>query len=84
MDIDIFNQALNLTLIGVTVAFGLLLFLMFSAYFTSFLTKKVLNIINDRNTKNFKKLELEALNKSKAAVAVVTLLIADSQMSKES
>ena len=52
--------------------------------FTSFLTKKVLNIINDKNTKNLKKLELEALNKSKAAVAVVTLLIADSQMSKES
>ena len=57
---------------------------MFSAYFTSSLTKKILNIINDKNTKNLKKLEFEALNKSKAGVAVVTLLIADSQMSKES
>ena len=68
---------------AVTLSIGLITTL-FSAYFTSFLTKKVLNIINDKNTKNLKKLELEALNKSKAAVAVVTLLIADSQMRKES
>ena len=84
MDINIFNQAINLTFIGVSVAFGLLIFLMFSAYFTSFFSKKVLNIINDRNTKKLKKLELEAFNKSKAAVAAVTLLLADSQMYKES
>ena len=84
MDINIFNQAINLTLIGVSVAFGLLLFLMFSAYFTSFFSKKVLKIINDQNSKKIEKLELEALNKSKAAVAVVTLLLTDSQIYKES
>ena len=84
MDITIFKQAINLTLIGVSVAFGLLLFLMLLAYLTSFFSKKLLKIINDKNSKRLKKLEIEALNKSKAAVAVVTLLLADSQIRKES
>ena len=84
MDITIFKQAINLTLIGVSVAFGLLLFLMFLAYLTSFFSKKLLKVINDKNSKRLKKLEIEALNKSKAAVAVVTLLLADSQIRKES
>ena len=84
MDITIFKQAINLTLIGVSVAFGLLLFLMLLAYLTSKYTKKLLKVINDKNSKRLKKLEIEALNKSKAAVAVVTLLLADSQIRKES
>ena len=84
MDITIFKQAISLTLIGVSVAFGLLLFLMLLAYLTSFFSKKLLKIINDKNSKRLKKLEIEALNKSKAAVAVVTLLLADSQIRKES
>ena len=84
MDITIFKQAINLTLIGVSVAFGLLLFLMLLAYLTSFFSKKLLKVINDKNSKRLKKLEIEALNKSKAAVAVVTLLLADSQIRKES
>lgn len=84
MDITIFKQAINLTLIGVSVAFGLLLFLVLLAYLTSFFSKKLLKIINDKNSKRLKKLEIEALNKSKAAVAVVTLLLADSQIRKES
>ena len=84
MDITIFKQAISLTLIGVSVAFGLLLFLMLLAYLTSFFSKKLLKIINDKNSKRLKKLEIEALNKSKAAVAVVTLLLADSQIRNES
>jgi len=84
LDITIFKQAINLTLIGVSVAFGLLLFLVLLAYLTSFFSKKLLKIINDKNSKRLKKLEIEALNKSKAAVAVVTLLLADSQIRKES
>jgi len=50
LDITIFKQAINLTLIGVSVAFGLLLFLMFLAYLTSFFSKKLLKVINDKNS----------------------------------
>ena len=79
MDTNIFNQALNLTSIGVSVAFGLLIFLMFSAYFTSFFTRKILNYIDNINLNKNKKIELEAINKSKAAVAAVTLVLANSK-----
>ncbi|MBN17894.1 MAG: hypothetical protein CL758_00190 [Chloroflexi bacterium] len=79
MDTNIFNQALNLTFIGVSVAFGLLIFLMFSAYFTSFFTRKILNYIDNINLNKNKKIELEAINKSKAAVAAVTLVLANSK-----
>tara|TARA_Y100000590_G_scaffold470754_1_gene669433 strand:- start:4180 stop:4434 length:255 start_codon:yes stop_codon:yes gene_type:complete len=79
LDTNIFNQALNLTFIGVSVAFGLLIFLMFSAYFTSFFTRKILNYIDNINLNKNKKIELEAINKSKAAVAAVTLVLANSK-----